>query len=48
MQSELDLLRQENTKLISKNVLLLAKEAGLIARIMELEQFIKKNVELKA
>ncbi|CAG8670954.1 15244_t:CDS:1, partial [Racocetra fulgida] len=48
MQSELDLLRQENAKLISENALLLAKKAELIAKIMELEQSTKENVEHKA
>jgi len=48
MSSELDLLRQENVKLMGENASLLAKEAGLMARIMELEQTAKENAELKA
>ncbi|CAG8795863.1 2230_t:CDS:1, partial [Racocetra persica] len=43
IQFELDLLRQENAKLLSENILLLAKEAGLMAKIMEFEQFAKEN-----
>src|SRR5205085_1736052 len=41
MSSELDLLRQENSKLMSEN-------AVLIAKIVELEQTAKENAELKA
>ncbi|CAG8535291.1 18474_t:CDS:1, partial [Gigaspora margarita] len=33
---------------MSENASLLAKEAGLMARIIELEQSTKENVELKA
>ncbi|CAG8593992.1 3047_t:CDS:2 [Paraglomus brasilianum] len=48
MSSELDLLKQENAKLVAENASLLAKEAGFIARIVELEQTAKENAELKA
>ena len=41
MSSELDLLRQENAKLMGENAVLMAK-------IVELEQTAKENAELKA